>query len=131
MKKWSIALMMSFIAMGCFAQVQRNVIPKKDSTKVTMPGETMNSGSELSQKASRREMIRSLNLSKEQRQKLKEMHQANKAKKERIENNDQLTESQKKDRLKELNKEGVANMKDILSEEQIIKVKEMRKAKRG
>ena len=132
MKKWGIALLMShIITMGCLGQVQRNVTPRKDSTKMTMPGESINSGNEFSQKEGRREMIHSLNLSKEQRQKLKEMHQANKAKKESIESNDQLTESQKKDQLKELHKEAAANMKDILSEEQIIKVKEMRKGKRG
>jgi hypothetical protein len=59
------------------------------------------------------------------------MHQANKAKKERIESNGQLTESRKKEQLKELHKKAAANMKDILSEEQINKVKDMRKEKRG
>jgi len=131
MKKWSITLLMSFIMMVCLGQVQRNMTAKKDSAKMTMPGETMKSGNELSQKENRREMIRSLDLSEEQQQKLKEMHHANKAKKEHIESNDQLTERQKKVQLKELRKDAAANMKDILSEEQITKVKEMRKGKRG
>jgi hypothetical protein len=130
MKKWSIVLLMSFITVGCFAQVQRNVAAKKDSTEMAMQDEKIGDD-EFSKKGSRREMMRSLNLSKEQKQKFKEIHQANKAKKESIESNGQLTESQKKDQLKELHKEAAANMKDILSEEQINKVKEMRKGKRG
>ena len=129
MKKWSIALLMSMITLGSFAQVQRNVAPKKDSAEIAMPGETMNGENEQSKKESKRQIIRSLNLSKEQKQKFKEIHQANKEKKESISSNDQLTESQKKDQLKELHKEAAMNMNSLLSEEQRDKVKAMRKEK--
>ena len=129
MKKWSIALLMSIITLGSFGQVQRNVAAKKDSTEMGMPNETINSENEQSKKETKRQMIRSLNLSKEQKQKFKEIHQANKEKKESISSNDQLTESQKKDQLKELHKEAAMNMNSLLSEEQRDKVKAMRKEK--
>ncbi len=131
MKKWSIALLMSMIALGSFAQVQRNMTAKKDSTEMAMPGEIANSENGKSKKETKRQMILSLNLSKEQRQKFKEIHQATKEKKESISSNDQLTESQKKDQVKELHKEAAINMNSILSEEQRDKVKAMRKDKGG
>ncbi len=129
MKKWSFALLMSMIAQGSFAQVQRNVTPKKDSTEMAMQGETANKENGQSKKETKTQMIRSLNLSKEQREKFKEIRQANKEKKESIASNDQLTENQKKDQLKELHKEAAMNMNSILSEEQRDKVKAMRRDK--
>ena len=129
MKKWSIALLISIVTMASFAQVQRNVTAKKDSTEMGMPGEITNNENGQSKKEDKRQMIRSLNLSKEQRQKFKEIRQENKEKKESISSNDQLTESQKKDQLKELHKEAAMNMNSLLSEEQRDKVKAMRKEK--
>ena len=131
MKKWSIALLMSMITLGSFAQVQRNVAPKKDAAEIAIPGETMNGENEQSKKESKRQIIRSLNLSKEQKQKFKEIHQANKEKKESISSNDQLTESEKKDQLKKLHKEAAGNMNNILSQEQRDKMKAMQKEKNG
>ena len=69
-------------------------------------------------------------LSKEQKQKFKEIRQANKEKKESISSNDQLTESEKKDQLKKLHKEAAGNMNNILSQEQRDKMKAMRKEKK-
>ena len=129
MKKLSIALVLSLITLGSIAQVQRNVAAKKDSTEMAMPGETTSNENEQLKKETKRQMIRSLNLSKEQKQKFKEIHQANKEKKESISSNDQLTESQKKDQLKELNKQAAMNMNGILSEGQRDKMKAMRKKK--
>ncbi len=131
MKKWSIALLMGIITMASFAQVQRNAATKKDSAEMAMANETTNSENGQSKKETKRQMIRSLNLSKEQKQKFKEIHQANKEKKESISGNDQLTESQKKDQLKELHKEATMNMNSILSEEQRDKMKAMREGKKG
>ena len=131
MKKWSIALLMGLITLGSIAQVQRNVAPKKDSAEIAMPGETMNGENEQSKKEIKKRMIRSLNLTKEQRQKFKEIHQANKEKKESISSNDQLNESQKKDQLKELHKETAGNINNILSQEQRDKMKTMQKEKNG
>ena len=127
MKKWGVALFISFITLGCFAQVQRNVASKKDSAVIKVKDETSDGENGLSERENNREILRSLNLTKEQRQKLKEIHQANRAKKEIIENNDQLSESQKKNQLKELHKEAAINMKNLLSEDQLNKIKELRK----
>ena len=129
MKKLCIALVLSLITLGSIAQVQRNVTPKKDSSKMAMPNKTCKSENEQRKRENKRQMIRSLNLSKEQKQKFKEIHQANKEKKESISSNDQLTESQKKDQLKELNKQAAMNMNGILSEGQRDKMKAMRKKK--
>ena len=129
MKKLCIALVLSLITLGSIAQVQRNVAAKKDSTEMAVANETTNNENGQLKKETKRQMIRSLNLSKEQRQKFKEIRQENKEKKESISSNDQLTESQKKDQLKELHKEAAMNMNSILSEEQRDKVKAMRKEK--
>jgi Spy/CpxP family protein refolding chaperone len=127
MKKWSVGLLMSFLSLGCFAQVQRNIAPKKDSAEITIPGKTLDGKSGQSKKENKREMIRSLNLSKEQQQKLREMRQASKARKQDIENNDLLTEQQKKEQLRELYQDAAGNFRNILSEEQRAILKEIRK----
>jgi len=71
-------------------------------------------------------MMRELNLTKEQREKIKEIRQANQAKKEAIENDTTLTAEQKETRLRELKREMGQSMLPILNDEQKAKFKEMR-----
>ncbi len=130
MKKWSVGLLLTFLSLGCFAQVQRNITPKTDSAKTTMTDETLSGEKGTTGKENKMEMIRSLNLSKDQRQQLKEMRQANKAKKALIESSNQLTEGQKKEQLRKLQRDAAGSLKNILSEEQSAKIREKLEAKK-
>lgn len=78
-------------------------------------------------------MMKELNLSDDQKAKLKEAREANKAKKEAILSDSKLTEEQKHEQLKEMHKAESKNMKGLLTDEQKKKMKEFkdkRKAER-
>jgi hypothetical protein len=72
-----------------------------------------------------------LNLSKDQKIQLKEARQANKAKKEAIENDEKLSNEEKEAKLKQLHQEQVKNTMGILNEEQKEKIKTKMKEKKG
>ena len=125
MKKIIIFLLTAVINLTAFAQVQRKVTAPANTN--TAPANSETEDANKSGKHSKKEMMRALNLSKEQKAKLKEIHQANKSKKQAIEDNDKLTDDQKKIQLKQLHKEGANSTQAILNEEQKAKMKEMRK----
>lgn len=114
-----LALLLSSII--SVAQVERKPAPAKpvDSVASNQPVKKMD-------KANRKDLLKDLDLSREQKIKLKEIRQANKTKKEAIENNSQLPEDEKKKQLKELQKEQAKSIQAILTDEQ----KEKFKAKR-
>src|SRR5690242_1119769 len=93
-----LALLFSFAI--SFAQVERKPAPPKPADSVAN-----NQGTKKMDRAGRRDMIKDLHLTKEQKGKLKEIREANKAKKDAIENNSQLSEDEKKKQLRELQKE--------------------------
>lgn len=102
-----------------FAQIQRNVEKQKvDSTTQLSVSVIEND--------SRKEILKELDLSKEQKVKLKEVNQSLKASKEDIENNMELSDVQKKEKLKALKKEQMAKIQSILTEEQKIKFRELK-----
>ena len=72
-------------------------------------------------------MFRELDLTKEQRAKMKEINQSMKTSKEAIENDATLSETEKKQKLKTLRKEQAVKIQEILTEEQKIKFRELRK----
>ena len=76
-------------------------------------------------------MFRELDLSKEQKVKLKEINQSMKASKEAIENDTALSETAKKEKLRSLRKEQAFKIQAILTEEQKIKFRELRTKKKG
>ena len=115
MKKILFVLMLSIFASAGFAQVQRNQV-KKPIT-------------DSSQKA--KVKIKELNLSKEQRGKLKEMKQENKAAKDQVENDATLSDKQKKQQLRALKRQNAEKMNTILTDDQKAKLKEMRGNRRG
>jgi len=85
-------------------------------------------------KEQKKAMMKELNLTEDQKSKLKEMNAGNKEKKQAIVNNAQLTEEQKKEQLKSIRKEQAENMNAVLSDEQKAKMKEVRmkmKASKG
>ncbi len=114
-----LALLLSSII--SFAQIERKPAPAKpaDSVANDKPAGQMD-------KANRRDLLKDLDLSREQKIKLKEIRQANKTKKEAIENNSQLPEDEKKKQLRELQKEQAKSIQAILTDEQ----KEKFRAKR-
>lgn len=111
-------LLISFIS---FSQVERKPAPARQPDSVAP-----NQASVKTDKASRKDLMRDLDLTRDQKIKLKEIRENGKAKKEAIENNSQLTEPEKKTRLWELQKEQAKSIQAILTDEQ----KEKFKAKR-
>lgn len=103
-----------------FAQIQRNTVKQKADSV------TQNSTPAV-EKDSRKEILKELDLSKEQKVKLKEVNQSLKASKEAIENNKDLSDAQKKEKLKALKKEQMTKIQSILTEEQKIKFRELKR----
>lgn len=70
--------------------------------------------------------MKELNLSEEQKAKMKEMRTANKEKRDAILNDSKLSEDQKKQQLKEFHKAQKDQMKDVLTDDQKAKMKELK-----
>jgi len=122
MKKTAFFLTFSFISILSLAQVQRVVTPKPVDSTARSNG-TM---AEKNNPGDRKQMLRELNLTKEQRGKLKEIRQANMAKKDEINNNDSLTQDQKDAKLRELKRSAAQSTMGILTDEQKAKAKAIR-----
>ena len=126
MKKMIVVTVLSLITFASFAQIQRQKkeVAKPDSsagaavqTKDEGPG--------------RKEMMKELDLTKEQRSKIKGFRQDAKAKKDAIENDTSLKPEEKQTKLKELRKELEQNTLSVLSREQKMKLLKMRSEKKG
>ena len=74
-------------------------------------------------KHSRKERFKELDLTKEQKIKMKEIMQVNKAAKDAVENNAQLSDQDKKKQLRELQKAQMQKIQAILTPEQVEKFK--------
>lgn len=112
MKITCIVLAFSFAALTTSAQIERkSALIKTDSTQTTR-------NDKKADKQSRKERFRELNLTREQKGKLKDVMQANKAAKEAIENNAQLSDADKKKQIRELQKAQVQKIQAILTPEQ-------------
>lgn len=114
-------LILLFSTLISFAQVERKPSPAKPADSVSN-----STAGNKTDKTSKKDLLKDLDLSKEQKIKLKDIRQAGKAKKEAIGNNSQLTEPEKKKQLRELQKEQAQQIQAILTGEQ----KEKFKAKR-
>ena len=126
MKKAFLAIAFSMIGLLSISQVQRVVTPRKqtDSASNSRPDNNPNT-------MDKRKMMRELNITKEQRAKLKEYRQSRIAAREAISSDDKLTEDEKAMKLRMLQREQVKNMQQVLSDEQMMKLKKMRQEKRG
>jgi hypothetical protein len=127
MKKLSALIVFSFIITLSFAQVERksNHSVKTDSVKHKIDRK------DDSARVSKKQMMKELNLSKEQKIKLKEARQQNKAKKQAIENDEKLSKEEKEVKLKTLHQEQAKGTIDVLNEEQKEKLKKMKQGKKG
>ena len=116
-----LILIFLFSSIISLAQIERKTSPAKQTDSVgNKPVEnTMD-------KSSRKDMLKELDLTREQKIKLKDIRQANMVKKEAIENNSQLSESEKKTQLRGLQKEQAQNIQAILTDEQKEKFRSIR-----
>ena len=120
MKKYiGISLLILMTGYISLAQVQRTPVKQKtDSSAIVIEPEK--------NKDSRKEMFRELDLSREQKIKMKEINQSMKASKEAIENDTALSETEKKAKLRALKKENIQKIQAILTEEQKIKFQQLK-----
>ncbi len=125
MKKTAFFLTFSFISFLSIAQVQRTVTPRP----IDSLGRSNGNVGEKNNRGDRKQMMRELNLTKEQRGKFKEIRQANMAKRDEINNNDSLTQEQKDAKLRELKRGQMQSTMSILNDEQKAKAKAMRQEK--
>lgn len=110
-----------FILFHCtsFGQIQKNVVKQKSDSVTSNP-------IRAKENESRKEILKELDLTKEQKVKLKEVNQSMKASKEAIENNLELSDIQKQEKLKALKKEQMSKIQSILTEEQKIKFRQLK-----
>jgi Spy/CpxP family protein refolding chaperone len=121
MKKLSLVLLLMFSIAISFAQVKRvkTAAKSQDSTAAVT-----NAPSPAGHK---KEMMKELNLTKEQKGKLKEIKQAGKSKMDEVLNDTKLSADEKKSKLKSLRMEQFKNTMAVLNDEQKAKMKEMRR----
>lgn len=125
MKKLSILLSL-IISISCsFAQVQRT----KSATKQSSDSLSAITGTKQAGKVGKKQMMKDLNLSREQKSKLKELQLANKAKMDEIKNNDKLTPEEKEAKLKAVRQEQLKSTGAVLNDEQKAKMKQLMKEK--
>ena len=120
MKKYiSIVVLFSLISILSQAQVQRTPAKQKTDSAAVVTDT-------VKDKKSKKEILKELDLSREQKVKLKELNQSMKASKEALENDTTLTEADKKAKLKVLKKEQAQKIQALLTEEQKIKFRKLR-----
>ncbi|MGC4104521.1 hypothetical protein [Ferruginibacter sp.] len=123
MKKTTLLAAALIMFTVSFAQVQRKrAVAANDSTAAPATGAS---------RGEKMKMMRELNLTKEQKGKLKEIRQSGQEKKQAIENDASLTPDQKQAKLKALKKEQAKSTMGILSDEQKQKMMQMRKDKKA
>lgn len=98
------------------AQIERKPVAiKTDSAQTT--------GNNKADKQTQKDRLKDLDLTKEQKAKVKEIRQSGKSAKEAIENNTDLSEADKKKQLRNLQREQAQKIQSILTEEQKAKFK--------
>jgi len=120
MKLYASFLIVLLITVSASAQVERkSVVVKPDSAQA-------NATENKVDKQGRKERLKELDLTREQKAKMKEIMQSGKAAKEAIDNNAQLSEQDKKKQLRELQKAQALKVQAILTPEQREKFKASR-----
>lgn len=112
-------ILFSFLLFTVFASAQierKPAITKADSASTTSSSGKMN-------KQSKKDRIKDLDLTKEQKMKMREIKQSGKSTKESIENNTSLSEEDKKQQLRALQIEQAQKIQEILTDEQKAKFK--------
>lgn len=126
MEKAILFMVVCFAGFSTFAQIQRKVADTNRVTENRQSG-VRNDQASISKKKDQLKMVKELKLTREQKGKLKEMRQANEAKRAAIMNDDSLTEAQKQAQLKAIQCAGAVDLQGILNETQKKKMKKLRK----
>ena len=121
MKSSLIVLIVLLTAVTASAQIERK------STEIKMDSAKAAVSDNKPDKQNRKERLKELDLTREQKGKMKEIMQSGKASKDAIENNAQLSETEKKKQLRELQKSQMQKIQAILTPEQVEKFKASRK----
>lgn len=118
MKKIFAILAITFMGQLAFAQ----------QASSTEAGKSKSERKEFHKRGKHRKaaMMKQLNLSEEQKAKLKEMKAAHKERAQAIKNDSKLSDEQKKEQLKALKGERKKNMEAVLNDEQKAQMKEMK-----
>jgi Spy/CpxP family protein refolding chaperone len=115
--KINFVILLLLGAISVSAQIERKpVVVQQDSAQTT-------AGDTRVDKQSRKDRFKELDLTLEQKGKMKEIIQANKAAKEAIENNAQISEQEKKKQLHELQRSKMMKVQVVLTPEQREKFK--------
>lgn len=120
MKNAIVCLLLVLGSLSLTAQIERKTESlKNDSTRNT--GVNNNKS-----KQTQKDRLEELDLTKEQKGKLKEIRQSGKVAKEAIDNDTQLSDAEKKKQLRNLKMEQAQKVQGILTEEQKAKFKASR-----
>jgi hypothetical protein len=114
MKTPALILALLFSSFISTAQIER--IPKKTDS---LAGSNSRSG--------KKDLVKELGLSTGQQAKLKEIRQTIRMKRKAIDNNDQLSDEEKKKQLRELQRSQAKSIEEILTDEQREKFRKNRK----
>ncbi len=112
---------------ACVTLLAANAQTQRKKTTVTVDSAT--TAAPVKTRGQKRDMMKELNLTREQKGKLKEMHRANKDKLAGVQNNDKLTEAEKKEQIKAIKKEQLKATLALLNDEQKAKLKAQQKNK--
>ena len=124
MKTYVFGLVLLLGTVSASAQIERkSTLSKNDTTNVVIGNSADNT-----KKEKKRDMVKDLNLTREQQGKMKEIMKSGKAAKAAIQNNDQLSDQDKKKQLRELKKAQAQKIQVILTPEQLEKFKAARQA---
>lgn len=118
MKITTILFTLLFASFFASAQIERKpaVVKTDSAASSTSSDKQMN-------KQGRKDRMKDLDLTKEQRSKMKEIRQSGKAAKDAIENNTNLSDAEKKKQMNALKKEQTQKIQAILTDEQREKFK--------
>jgi Spy/CpxP family protein refolding chaperone len=117
MKLLLLVLLPLINTISASAQIERKPVDIKTGSAIAIYDEN------TVDKQSRKDRLKDLDLTKEQLSKLKEIREANKPAKDAIENNTQLSETERKKQLHALQKDQAQKVQAILTKEQIAKFK--------
>ena len=116
MKISLLAFIVSLVSISVSAQIERKPVARADSSYA------INANGKPDQQ-SRKDRMRDLDLTREQKGKMKELRMSGKAAKDAIESNAQLSDAEKKKQLRDLQKGQLEKMQTILTSEQFEKFK--------
>ncbi len=124
MKRLFVLFFVATVAQHAVAQTSENTVTDPRASKEFKERRQKNLDDKIA-------LMKELNLSDEQKAKLKSLNAGMKEKKEAIVNDSNLTEAQKEEQLNAIRKQHTENFKSVLTEEQKTKLKEIKARRRA